>query len=308
MKKVLFLGSSNTFGVGLHTFKEKYLTEEGIKEIKWPYNQSEEDNKFIYSVRWTGLVADHLNRIEINVAEAGGSPAESLYRLQNTNLTDTDYIFFEFSGIYNYFDRYLYYLNNIDTEYILYFLDDMYPLNIIDITILTRLIDIMNKNDNIKLIKLSLDSYPFNNGNKVIYDNIHFIKANNNLDEYILNLQPFIIKKNFFIDLVNYCKKNNTFTHQNGGLEVFGTNFFKNTNYIALRVINEVVKIPYSGGIVTSGIISDPIKKMLKEKEDIDIKTYDNNLIYELTNVELNNLGDRLKEHYNDLNIKCIDS
>ena len=208
----------------------------------------------------------------------------------------------------NYFDRYLYYLNNIDTEYILYFLDDMYPLNIIDITILTRLIDIMNKNDNIKLIKLSLDSYPFNNGNKVIYDNIHFIKANNNLDEYILNLQPFIIKKNFFIDLVNYCKKNNTFTHQNGGLEVFGTNFFKNTNYIALRVINEVVKIPYSGGIVTSGIISDPIKKMLKEKEDIDIKTYDNNLIYELTNVELNNLGDRLKEHYNDLNIKCIDS
>jgi hypothetical protein len=106
MKKVLFLGSSNTFGVGLHTFKEKYLTEEGIKEINWPYNQSGEDNEFIYSVRWTGLVADHLHRNEINVAEAGGSPAESLHRLQNTDLSDTDYIFFEFSGIYNYFDRY----------------------------------------------------------------------------------------------------------------------------------------------------------------------------------------------------------
>ncbi len=47
---------------------------------------------------------------------------------------------------------------------------------------------------------------------------------------------------------------------------------------------------------------------MLKDKEDIDIKTYDNNLIYELTNDELNNLGDRLKEHYNDLNIKYLDS
>ena len=96
MKKVLFLGSSNTFGVGLHTFREKYLTEYGIKEIKWPYNQSGEDNEFIYSVRWTGLVAKDINRTEINVAEAGGSPAESLHRLQNTDLTDIDYIFFVF--------------------------------------------------------------------------------------------------------------------------------------------------------------------------------------------------------------------
>ena len=106
MKSILFLGSSNTFGVGLHTFKNEYLSESGAKLLQWPYNQTNEDNTFIKSVRWTGLVSKYLNKKEINVAEAGGSPAESLHRLQNTNLTDIDYIFFEFSGIYNYFDRY----------------------------------------------------------------------------------------------------------------------------------------------------------------------------------------------------------
>jgi hypothetical protein len=106
MKSVLFLGSSNTFGVGLHTFKDEYLTEDGAKTLKWPYNQTGEDDNFIESVRWTKLISDYLNRKEINVAEAGGSPAESLYRLENTDLSDIDYIFFEFSAIYNYFDRY----------------------------------------------------------------------------------------------------------------------------------------------------------------------------------------------------------
>ncbi len=111
-KSALYLGSSNTFGVGLHTFKKDYLTEEGAKFLKWPYNQTGEDNQFIKSVRWSKLVSDYLNREEINVAEAGGSPAESLYRLENTDLTNIDYIFFEFSGIYNFFDRYFH-----NTEY-----------------------------------------------------------------------------------------------------------------------------------------------------------------------------------------------
>lgn len=106
MKKVLFFGSSNTFGVGLHTFREKYLNEDGIKEIKWPYNQIGEDNEFIHSVRWTRFVAEHIDREEINVSAVAGSPAATLYTLNNTDLSEVDYIFFEFSGIYHYFDRY----------------------------------------------------------------------------------------------------------------------------------------------------------------------------------------------------------
>jgi len=106
MKSVIFFGSSNTFGVGLHTFRDWYLSNDVIKNCPWPYRQTSEDNEFIKSVRWTNNVSKYINRNEINVAEAGGSPAESLYRLQNMDLTDIDYIFFEFSGIYNYFDRY----------------------------------------------------------------------------------------------------------------------------------------------------------------------------------------------------------
>jgi hypothetical protein len=106
MKSVIFLGSSNTFGVGLHTFRDDYMSIDGIKKLSWPYNQSKDDDKFIESVRWTNIVSNYLNCEEINISAAGGSPAESLYRLQNLDLTNSDYIFFEFSGIYNYFDRY----------------------------------------------------------------------------------------------------------------------------------------------------------------------------------------------------------
>jgi hypothetical protein len=106
MKKSLFLGSSNTFGVGLHTFRDFYMSKDSATTLQWPYIQNNDDWKFIEKNRWTRIVSDYLNTNEINISEAGGSPAESLYKLQNTDLTNIDYIFFEFSGIYNYFDRY----------------------------------------------------------------------------------------------------------------------------------------------------------------------------------------------------------
>ena len=106
MKSVIFFGSSNTFGVGLHTFRDCYLSEDGIKQITWPYYELGEDKFFILENRWTNNVAQFLNREEINISEVGGSPAAALYKLQITDLENIDYIFFEFSGIYNYFDRY----------------------------------------------------------------------------------------------------------------------------------------------------------------------------------------------------------
>jgi len=203
----------------------------------------------------------------------------------------------------NLYDRYLYYLNNITTDYILYFYDDMYPIDFIDTNIINDFITLMIQNDDIKIIKLSLESYPFLNGIQVSYNNYNFIKANNNLDDYIFNTQPILIKKNFFIDIINYCKLHNTFTHQNGGLEIYGTKYFRNTNYICLRSISDIIKIPYSGGIVTSGILSDNMKLFLKNKEDIDIPTYDYNLIYKITKEEYDLLGDHLKEHYKNIGL-----
>ena len=69
----------------------------------------------------------------------------------------------------------------------------------------------MNNNEDIKIIKLSLDSYPFYNGKNVNYDNLNFIEADNYKDEYIFNIQPIIIRKDFFINLVIYCKTHNIF-------------------------------------------------------------------------------------------------
>jgi len=207
----------------------------------------------------------------------------------------------------NLFDRYLYYLKNIDTDYILLFLDDMYPIDYIDNNNLINMMKIMDENPDIKLIKLSLHSSPFHNGTKIKYNNYNFVKANNNSDEYIFNLQPIIIKKNFFIELINYCKEHNTETSQVSGLEIYGTKFFRNTDYISLRATSDIIKIPFDGGIVQSGIIPEWIKKLLIEKEDIHITTYNNNLIYELTKNEYDCLGDRFKECYNNLNIKYIE-
>lgn len=107
MKSVIFLGSSNTFGVGLHTFRDFYLSEEGIKSLKWPYYEDSDDKLFIKENRWTNKVANYLNADEINISEVGGSPAAALYKLQITDLSEIDYIFFEFSGIYNYHDRFM---------------------------------------------------------------------------------------------------------------------------------------------------------------------------------------------------------
>jgi hypothetical protein len=164
----------------------------------------------------------------------------------------------------------------------------------------------MAQNDDIKIIKLSLDSYPFFNGVKITYNNYDFIKANNNLDEYIFNTQPILIKKNFFIDIINYCKLYNTLTHQNGGLEIFGTQYFRNKNYICLRVLSDIIKIPYAGGIVRSGILSDEMKLFLKNKENIDIPTYEYNLIYKITKEEFEILGDRLKEDYKNIGLNIF--
>ena len=209
----------------------------------------------------------------------------------------------------NLYDRYLYYLNNIETEYILYFYDDMFLLESVDMNKLNSFLNIMKNNELIKIIKLSLDSEPFHNGTMVDIDDNVFIKAHNHLDHYIFNVQPILVRKDFFIETINYCKQNNICTHQNGGIEIHGTEFFRiNNDYIALRVVNEITKIPGACGAVISGIMSPEMKQYLKEKENIEIQTDDNNMIFKLTRQEYDFLGDRLKNMYRENNISPIEN
>lgn len=230
--------------------------------------------------------------------------------IKNFNLNDDNIMLLNFNqkSVFslngNLYERYMYYLNNIDSKYILFFYDDMFPIDYIHTNKIIKLMDIMDEDDNIKNIKLSTYSYPFNNGTEFVKNGIEFTKADNKLDDYLMNVQPLLIRRDFFINLVKYCIINNTLTHQNGGMEVYGTEYFRqNNNFICLRVVEDVVVIHGAGEIVQSGIITDEIKNYFKNKENIEIETFENNLIYKLTLDEYNCLGNRLKEEYAKNNI-----
>jgi hypothetical protein len=105
MKKSVFVGASNTFGIGLWFEREIYKNFENV-DTRWPYQQSLADDKFSEENRFSKKISNYLNTEEINYAHAGGSPAESLNILQNTDLTDVEYVFFEFSCLFSFYDRY----------------------------------------------------------------------------------------------------------------------------------------------------------------------------------------------------------
>lgn len=196
----------------------------------------------------------------------------------------------------NFYDRYLDHIERIDTKYILFFVDDMFPLAPVSTEALDDCMNIMNKDDTVKMIKLSTHSYPFK-GPLVTYKGRVFTKAKNTSDSYIMNVQPILIRKDFFIDIINYCKIHNTIGHQNGGLEVYGTNFFRNNNFTCLRVCEDIVKINYAGGIVQSGFISEDTQKLLLT-EGIIIDTFGNNLIFKLTQEEFTLAGGALCDEF----------
>jgi hypothetical protein len=105
MKQALFLGASNTHGVGLHFFRDFYKDWNNVR-AEWPYKETGDDYQFIDENRFSKKLSDYLNVKEFNYSHAGGSPAEALHILSKTDLTDVEYIFFELSSIYSYFDRF----------------------------------------------------------------------------------------------------------------------------------------------------------------------------------------------------------
>jgi hypothetical protein len=198
----------------------------------------------------------------------------------------------------NFYDRYLHYLDRIPTEYILYFVDDMFPLAPVSNEALNDCMELMKSDKTIQSIKLSTHSSPFT-GPLLQYKGRDFIQANTTHDPYIMNVQPLLLRRDFFIRMIHYCKVYNAFGRQsgNGGLEIYGTEFFRNTNMKCLRVCEDIVKINYAGGIVQSGIISEDAQKVLLT-EDIVIETFGNNLIFKLTEDEYSRAGCALCEEF----------
>lgn len=210
----------------------------------------------------------------------------------------------------NYFKRYLYYLENIKENLILYMYDDMFPSNYLNYNYLMEMVKLLNNNDNIKLIKTTSYNLPINKNN--IF-NKNYLVYDNKTDNYIISSQVHIIKKNIFINLINYCIKNLNKSFFKSGPNIYefmGTQYFRNKDYICLTVFNKNLFSVYYNvpedylknqigcypGIVSRGTITQECLDVLKKKENIIIKTYENNMIFELTEKNYNNLGDYLKE------------
>ena len=120
-------------------------------------------------------------------------------------------------------------------------------------------------------------------------------------DSYIFNVQPFCIKKKFFIDFLSFCELNYkkfNITHLNGGLEILGSNYFKNNhpNFIALKSDENICKFygePF--GVVKAGVVYNNLDKVLKQRENIDLKLYSKNTLFDVNEDELNRFGDHNK-------------
>lgn len=108
MKKIVFLGASNTYGVGLRFFRDYYLNYDNVNP-EYPYvYETSDDKEFVLKNRFSSLLSKNLNLNEANESTAGGSPAQSLYLLSKMNLDEIEYVVFEFSSINSFFDAYFF--------------------------------------------------------------------------------------------------------------------------------------------------------------------------------------------------------
>jgi hypothetical protein len=168
--------------------------------------------------------------------------------------------------------RFNFYLNEIEEDLILFILDDMFFVNNIDKNKFLQITNVMHNFSDIGVIKLSLSSFPFYNGKRIKLNDLNFVEACKSKDKYLLNLQPFIIRKNLFIELIKYLKSiKNTTISQLSLLEAYGTEFLKKSTYKVLRCENDIFPLITSMGIV-SGSKLVPRYYQWSKHENIKIK------------------------------------
>ena len=195
----------------------------------------------------------------------------------------------------NLYDRLLYYLDHINETTIFFFIDDMYPSSRLDKKYFEEIYNVLKQTKDVQIIKITTLSQRGKYANECILNDISFLKNDNHKDDYIFNVQPCLIKKDFFIEYLTYCRNNYKklkIKHLNGGLEIIAKHFFHAYPHnVVLRVKNTLFTI-YGGshGICVSGYISDKIIQELQQKENLHLNLY-NNCIMEITQNELERFG-----------------
>lgn len=179
----------------------------------------------------------------------------------------------------NYISRVRWYLESIPTKYVIFWYDDMFLSAPVDRESFAKAYALMDSDDRVKLVKLSLHSYPFT-GETYTTALGTFQRASPS-DSYVLNVQPTMYDRAFLLAVMNEVDKQ---VVKNGpsDFETHGTVVAKRFPYIYLRSATDIVPILNDGGVVRSGIVYPEARAFL-EREGIAIKTYENNCVYDLS-------------------------
>lgn len=192
----------------------------------------------------------------------------------------------------NYITRLLHYLRNIDTKYVLFWYDDMFPTANIRWSLIEKVYAHMEANPNVKLVKCSIHSSPFH-GPSYAIDDIVLTQASSN-DGYVMNVQPTIFDRTFLLNVMEEVDKSKV---KNGpsDFETIGTTIAKQKGYIYLRSQTDIVPIFSDGGIVRAGIVVPEAFPFLKN-HNLRIETFDKNCIYNIHDKgNTDTLNDQLK-------------
>lgn len=107
MKNIVFAGSSITWGQGLHYYSD--LSDIKIGNDYFDRNElTEEHINFIVDNRFSKLVANHFNTIDIVRKENGGTTNLMLEFVNSIDLTNCDFIIFQFTDAFRDLGKFFY--------------------------------------------------------------------------------------------------------------------------------------------------------------------------------------------------------
>jgi hypothetical protein len=192
----------------------------------------------------------------------------------------------------NYITRVRWYLRSIPSKYVVFWYDDMFLSAPVDRDAFAKACALMNTDHRVKLIKLSLHSYPFTG--ETYSTPLGTFQRSSSTDPYVLNVQPAVFDREFLLSVLDEVDR---VAVKNGpsDFETHGTSVAGRLPYLYLRSTSDILPILNDGGVVRSGIVYPEARAFL-DREGIAIQTYGQNCIYDLSDPSnTNTLNPQLK-------------
>lgn len=192
----------------------------------------------------------------------------------------------------NYITRLIHYLKKVDTKYVLFWYDDMFPTDTVRWPIVEEIYAHMESNPTVKLVKCSIHSSPFRGNTYTIGTNV-FTQSSPS-DGYVMNVQPTVFDRTFLLDVMEEVDRS---TVKNGpsDFETIGTEIAIRKGYVYLKSQTDIIPVFGDGGVVRAGILLPEANEFLKN-HNIHVETYAKNCIYDVYDkANTDTLNDQLK-------------